>query len=187
MKQKLKQMGAYMALIATSLMLTNCVRFTMTTTDDNTSTSNGGFITITNDDVTKKYSTREGIAELTGLTLPEFTGTSTSTFNASLFGKTAEVKSDITLKSAPSEEVFATIDSICALPVPEVIKEETKFFYTDFDGIVHCCWSREGNTYTFARKNDRELGGDPDTEFNLSLSIAKDSEQAKFIVSVKAK
>jgi ABC-type multidrug transport system fused ATPase/permease subunit len=101
----------------------------------------------------KRYEKRTEIQKITGLEISEFKVVNSRLTNSRNFDFEFNVQATIEFRTVPDHHFYSILDSICMLPVPEVLDENSSFFYYGVDKI-HRCWSKEGDQYIYNRIND---------------------------------
>ena len=101
----------------------------------------------------KRYENRAELQKILGVEIPGFTivDSRLKHFNYSDFE--FNVHCTIGFKTLPDDKFFYTLDSICALTVPDKPDENSSYFYYGLES-VYSCWSKKGNKYSYVRNTD---------------------------------
>ena len=98
----------------------------------------------------KRYEKRTEIQKIIGLEIPKFEVIDSRLTHLSNFDFEFNVQATLEFHTIPDHNFFSRLDSICMLPVPEVLEENTSFFYYSLENI-YPCWSKEGDQYRYNR------------------------------------
>ncbi len=124
-----------------------------------------------NTEINNNYETEEKIEEVIGVDLPEFTIESSELTHSQAFDAESTTNVVLKFKILPDKQFFHTLDSICALKVPDTIQNNNKLFVAGLESYYNP-WSKESTEYQFA------IIGDP-----LKRKLHK--EDAFFMLSIK--
>jgi hypothetical protein len=101
----------------------------------------------------KRYENRTEIQKITGIELPKFKVIDSKFSTSKGLESEFETISTIEFRDDLNDTFFATLDSICNLPMPEQPNENSSYFYYSLEHIGRC-WSKDNNVYKYERNTD---------------------------------
>jgi len=101
----------------------------------------------------RKYENRKKIQKITGVEIPDFKVVESRMLHMRPADFEFETVCLIEFKELPGDNMFTTLDSLCALPIPLSAEVNSSFFYNGLER-VYGCWSKEGNKYEYGRNTD---------------------------------
>lgn len=118
----------------------------------------------------RKYENRKEIQKITGIEIPGFEIVESRMLHMRPADFEFETVCTIKFEKPLGEDLFRTLDSVCALPVPDTADVNSSFFFNGLEN-VYPCWSKEGTKYEYERSTDfgEEFLHSKDAYFYLTL------------------
>lgn len=101
----------------------------------------------------KLYENKTEIQRILGVEIPKFRIVNSRIKHFNVLDYEFEVQSKLKFYAPPDDKFYNLLDSICSLPMPEELDENSSYFYYGLENIYRC-WSKDENKYKYARNTD---------------------------------